>query len=257
MASLRHLSSASSGDSRRVSGSGEQSALPSPRELARPGSATHSQENGTSGEHASLASLQHPAAHACPDTAACGRFGEGLAIEELATQVASGLRRRTWSGKTRQTGSCGWMAMQVASGLCRRQWSGEARPTGSLGWRCAWPSRRCAAPRPRWPQSAARAPAACCPASSGPRLSPGAPPPDLLSKGLGSLIRPVSRAAVPWPMSWHQPQVSACLFKPSMLHRLCTIAVFRGALLTLDIGATTGPGQQSQLAGHLFGGLRR
>ena len=65
MASLRHLSSAASGDSRRVSGSGEQSALPSPRELARPGSATHSQENGTPGDHASPTSLQH-LCRACP-----------------------------------------------------------------------------------------------------------------------------------------------------------------------------------------------
>ena len=54
MASVRNLSSAASSDSRRVSGSGEQSALSSPRDLARPGSAAHLQENGTSGDYASL-----------------------------------------------------------------------------------------------------------------------------------------------------------------------------------------------------------
>ncbi len=54
MASVRNLSSAASSDSRRVSGSGDQSTLPSPRDLARPGSAAHLQENGTSGDHAFL-----------------------------------------------------------------------------------------------------------------------------------------------------------------------------------------------------------
>ncbi len=65
MASVRNLSSAASSDSRRVSGSGEHSTLPSPRELARPGSAAHLQENGTSGDHASLpVSISRAAWHA-------------------------------------------------------------------------------------------------------------------------------------------------------------------------------------------------
>lgn len=49
MASLHHLSSAASSDSRRVSGSGEQSVISSPRMLSRPGSASQVQENGSTG----------------------------------------------------------------------------------------------------------------------------------------------------------------------------------------------------------------
>ena len=57
MAAQRSLSSATSSDSRRVSASGEQPTVSSPRELARPGSAQRVQENGSSGVPTSL-SLQ-------------------------------------------------------------------------------------------------------------------------------------------------------------------------------------------------------
>ena len=78
MASQRNLSGAASSDSRCVSGSGEHSALSSPRGLARPGSAGPAQENGTSGEQPRLSVSLHPHARlvcqlSSPERAACTR----------------------------------------------------------------------------------------------------------------------------------------------------------------------------------------
>lgn len=186
MASVRSLSSAASSESRRVSGSGEQPALSSPRDLARPGSAAHLQENGAPGDprRLCLSACAAGARSACRPA-----FTRVLAHECISSFAKSRVPRllRHWHLLSRlsyvtpgyQVGDKGFfvavLALQVAPELCQRRSCGEARRTGSRGWRCALRSPRCAALRPRWPRSAAQAPAACCPASSDPPLSPGRP----------------------------------------------------------------------------------
>ena len=66
MAALHHHSSAASSDSRRVSGTGEQSVpISSPRMLSRPGSASQMQENGSTGAGSLKVPVQEHLSRTC------------------------------------------------------------------------------------------------------------------------------------------------------------------------------------------------